>query len=259
MTVSDHDAFSDEYSRPVDHSLLSITGYTDRLSYLPGESVSVHASSTHRTGSLRLVRLGHDGQGFTKAPVAEPTPISLAHRDVKLESQGLVYTVHLPSAPLAVRTWAWVSLLPKVTREATLLTVEGLRLAINAAGKVVFTVGGNKVESQTSLQLRRWYYLIAALDATGRPFLIVRPQRLGIAESTPDRVASPPSISWSKRSGTLTIGRGFNGKLEAVSIGPSEDEAEQDSLQWILHISHNGDQNAASRLTANVPRSFIER
>jgi N,N-dimethylformamidase len=244
MTVGDHDAFSDGYSRPVDHSLLSITGYTDRLSYLPGENVSVHASSTHRTGSLRLVRLGHDGQGFTKASVAEPTPISLAHRDVKLESYGLVDTVHLPSAPLAVRTWAWVSLLPKVTREATLLAVEDLRLAINAAGKVVFTVGGNKLESRSSLLLRRWYFLIAALDATGRPFLIVRPQRLGIAESPSDRLASPTSIAWSKRSGTLTIGRGFNGKLEAVSIGPSEDEAEQDSLQldfahgistWTLH------------------------
>jgi hypothetical protein len=176
--MGDHDVFSDGYSRPVDHSLLSITGYTDRLSYLPGESVAVHASSTHRTGSLMLVRLGHDGQGFTKAPVAQPTPISLAHRYVKLESYGLVDAVHLPSAPLAVRTWAWVSLLPKLEREATLLTVEGLRLAIDAAGKVVFTVGDNKLKSQSSLLLRHWYYLIAALDATGRPFLIVRPQRL---------------------------------------------------------------------------------
>jgi hypothetical protein len=76
ITVGDHDAFSDGYSRPVDHSLLSITGYTDRLSYFPGETVSVHASSTHRSGSLRLVRLGHDGQGFTKDPVADSTPIS---------------------------------------------------------------------------------------------------------------------------------------------------------------------------------------
>ena len=74
MTVGDHDAFSDGYARPVDHSLLSITGYTDRFSYLPGESVSVHASSTHRTGSLSLVRLGHDGQlltqGYTNAQLA---------------------------------------------------------------------------------------------------------------------------------------------------------------------------------------------
>jgi hypothetical protein len=54
---------------------------------------------------------------------------------------------------------------------------------------------------------------------------------LGIAESPSDRVASPTSISWSKRSGTLTIGRGFDGKLEAVSIGLSQDETEQDSLQ----------------------------
>jgi hypothetical protein len=95
--VRNHDAFSDGYSHPVDHSLLSITGYI----YGP--------------------------------------PFLFAHRGVKLESHGLVDTVHLPSAPLAVRTWAWVSSLPKVTREATLLTVEGLRLAINAAGKVVFT------------------------------------------------------------------------------------------------------------------------
>jgi N,N-dimethylformamidase len=244
MTVGDHDAFSDGYSRPVDHSLLSITGYTDRLSYLPGESVSVHASSIHPNGSLKLVRLGHDGQGFTKAPVSEPTSISLAHRDVKLESYGLVEAVHLPSAPLAVRTWVWVSLLPEVTQEATLLAVEGLRLVIDSAGKVVFTVGGNKLESQWPLLLRRWYYLIGGLDATGKPFVIARPQRLGFGESPPKRVSGPTSVPWSKCSGTLTIGRGFNGKLEAVSIGPSQDESEQDALQvdfahgissWRLH------------------------
>jgi hypothetical protein len=244
MTVGGHDTFSDGYSRPVDHSLLSITGYTDRFSYLPGESVGVHASSIHRSGSMKLVRLGHDGQGFTKAPVAEPRSISLAHRDVKLESHGLVEAVHLPSAPLAVRTWAWVSFLPKGTQEATLLAVEGLRLVIDSAGKVVFTVGGNKLESQSPLLLRRWYYVIAGLDATGKPFVTARPQRLGFGESPPKRVCGPASVPWSKCSGTLTIGQGFNGKLEAVSIGQSEDESEQDALQldfahgissWRLH------------------------
>jgi N,N-dimethylformamidase len=244
MIVVDDDVLSDGRLRPVDHSLLPITGYTDRFSYLPGEGVSVHASSTHQTGSLRLVRLGHDGQSFTKVPVAQPTSISLAHREVNLESHGLVDTVHLPSAPFAVRTWAWVSLLPEITREARLLAVAGLRLAIDSAGKVVFTVGGNRLESESPLLLRRWYYLIAGLDAIGKPFVIVRPQRFGFGEASPERVSDQRSVPWSKCSGTLTIGRGFNGKLEAVSIGPSEDEAAQDALQldfahgissWTLH------------------------
>jgi N,N-dimethylformamidase len=242
--MGDHDVFSDRPCRLVDHSLLSITGYTDRLSYLPGETVGVHASSTHPNGSLRLVRLGHDGQRFTKAPVTDPMSISLAHREVRLESHMLVDTVDLPSAPLALRTWAWVSLLPGVARKATLLAIEGLCLAIDSTGKVVFAVGGTQLESESPLLLRRWYYLIAGLDAAGKPFVIVRPQRVGIGDSPPYRVSGPTSIPWSTCSGTLTIGWGLNGKLEAVSIGRSEDETEQDSLQldfsrgistWTLH------------------------
>lgn len=230
--------------RRVDHSVLSITGYTDRLSYLPGERVSVHASSCHSSGSLRLVRLGHDGQGFTKVPVAEPASISLAHREVRLASHGLVDTVPLPSAPLAIRIWAWVSLLPEVARETTLWTIAGLSLAIDPTGKVVFTLGSHKLQSRSSLLLRRWYYLIAGLDATGKPFVIVRPQRLGVVDSPAERVSGTSSAPWSKCSGALTIGRGFDGKLEAVSIGPSEDETEEDVLQldfargissWVIH------------------------
>lgn len=54
---------------PLDHSLLAVTGYTDRLSPRAGESVTVHASSVHPEGTLRLVRLGHDGKAFTKEEV----------------------------------------------------------------------------------------------------------------------------------------------------------------------------------------------
>lgn len=241
--MSDHD-FSNGYHRPVDHSLLPITGYTDHFSYLPGESISVHASSTHRAGVLKLVRLGHDGRTFTKVPVTEPTSISLAHQEVNLESHGLVDTVHLPSAPVALRTWVWVSLLPSLNQEADLLTVAGLRVAIDSAGRVVFTIGDNTLQSASPLLLRRWYYLTAGLDAIGKPFVIVRPQRFGSWEASPERVSGPTSLPWSKCSGALTIGRGFNGKLEAVSIGASEDEAVQDALQldfaqgisgWTLH------------------------
>lgn len=251
--------------RPVDHSLLTITGYTDRLAYFPGESVSVHASSTHRNGSLRLVRLGHDGQRFTKAPVTDPTSISLAHREVRLESHGVIDTVHLPSAPLAIRTWAWVSLLPKVAQEATLLAIEGLRLAIDSKGKVVFTVAGTQLESASPLLLRRWYYLIAGLDATGKPFVTVRPQRSGVWESPPERVSRPTSVSWSNCSGSLTIGRGLNGKLEAVSIGCSEDETEQDVLQldfahgissWTIHDTRGA---AVGRLMGLPTRAVTGR
>jgi N,N-dimethylformamidase len=41
-------------------------------------------------------------------------------------------------------------------------------------------------------------------------------------------------VPWQKRSEALTIGRGLNGKLEAVSIGRSKDEAEDDLLRLDL-------------------------
>jgi N,N-dimethylformamidase len=231
--------------RRVDHSLLSITGYTDRFSYSPGENVNIHASSTHSAGSWRLVRLGHDGKAFTKEPVTTPAAVDLAHREVALQSHGIVDTVHLPAPPLALRTWAWVSLLPaKGADPATLLAIEGLTLIVNFEGRVVFAAGENRLESRSPLLPRRWYHVTGGLDAAGKPFVSVRPQRSGFGEAQPERVSGPIAVPWQKRAGALTIGRGLNGKLEAVSIGRSKDEAEDDLLRldlaqgistWVLH------------------------
>src|SRR5690242_12373313 len=88
--------------------------------------------------------------------------------------------------------------------EATLLAIEGLRRGIDPTGKVVLTVGGGrKLESESPLLRRRWYYLVAGLGATGKPFVIVRPQRLGVWDSPAQRVHGPTSVAWSTCSGTL--------------------------------------------------------
>ena len=233
-------------ARKVDHSLLTITGYTDRLSVYPGESVRVHASSTHKSGSLRLVWLGHDGKNFIKEEVTSPTAIGLAHREVVLESYGIVDKVEFPAAPFVIRAWAWVSLWPDAEQnEATLLATEGLGLTVDVAGKAIFRVGKKEVKSTVALQLRRWYQVTGGLDVSGRPFLIVQPQRPEFDETEANRTVSETPAVWKPRSGALVIGRGLSGKLEDVRLSRSEsNEASDDVLRldfafgistWILH------------------------
>ena len=237
-------------TRKVDHSLLAITGYTDRLSLHPGESVRVHASSTHKSGSLRLVRLGHDGKQFTKEEVTSPTAIDLTHREVVLESYGIVDKVEFPGAPLVIHVWVWVSLWPDAEQnEATLLATEDLGLTVDVAGKAVFRVGENEVKSAVALQLRRWYQVTGGLDVSERPFVSVQPQRSEFGEAKADRTVGETPAVWKPRSGALVIGRGLDGKLEDVRITRSEsDEVSNDVLRldfafgistWLLH-DHKG-------------------
>jgi hypothetical protein len=140
---------------PLDHSLLAVTGYTDRLSPRAGESVTVHASSVHPEGTLRLVRLGHDGTTFTKDEVTPAAPLALAHRDRSLGSYGIVEGVAVPGGPATVRAWVWLSLLPK-RRDAALVGVIDLGLTLDASGAVTLTAGDTYVTSSVKLERRRW-------------------------------------------------------------------------------------------------------
>src|SRR5687767_11497199 len=202
-------------SRPLDHGVLAITGYTDRLSARPGGSVSVHASSSHTSGSLRLVRLDHDGTTFTKEQIASAEPIELGHRHVALGSSGVVDGVDLPPAPVVLHTWVWMTRLPAADGEAAvLLAIDDLALTVGAAGTVAFTAGRCVVTSPSALHLRRWYQVTGGLDADLRPFVVVRPQRPRFGTSEPERVVGDVAVEWTSRSGALVLGRGLDGKLE---------------------------------------------
>jgi len=205
-------------SAPLDHRLLAITGYTDRLSAFPGESIRVHASSIHESGSLQLMRLGHDGTHFTREAVSAPQSIELAHRNAELGSYGIVDSVNLPAAPFTLCTWVWVSLLPSRAAPATLLAFAGLSLTLDATGTVTFGIDQHKVNSNRVLLPRRWYQVSGGLDADRRPFLMVRAQHAAVGETEPERTVGLESVAWQARSGALIFGRDLNGKLEEVCI-----------------------------------------
>jgi N,N-dimethylformamidase len=207
--------------KPVDHGSVRIAGYVDRLSARPGESVAVHASSVHGAGSLRLVRLGHDGERFTTEAVGSATSIELTHCDVVLGSYGVVDVVALPAAPVGLASWVWVTRhQADGDSEAALLAVDGMSLTLTAAGTVALDVAGERLVSTTALQPRRWYRLAGGLDAASRPVLTVRPARPAFDESATETVAGTETAAtpWRARTSPLVFGSCFDGRLDEVCV-----------------------------------------
>lgn len=244
-------------ARPLDHSLLAVTGYTDSLSAKPGESVAVHASSIHQTGTMRLVRLSHDGRAFIKDEITAPSTVDLAHRDITLGSFGVVGGVDLPAAPLSLRAWVWPTLLPpEGGPSATLIEIEGLSLRLQPDGTASFAAGDEVVTSRTALRRRRWYEVVGGLDSESRPYVSVRPHPM-FGTSPEDRVVGDVAIEWTPRVGTLTFGRELNGKMEDVAI---DDVLELDFAKGISTWAvHTKDGNAVGRVVGLPTRAVRGR
>lgn len=246
-------------ARLLDHGSIAITGYTDRVSVAPGESVCVHASSVHREGAVRLVRLGHDGERFTTDAVTAFEPISLGHQSVRLGSHGIVDNVQLPAPPLAMGVWVWVTRFPEECKPvATLLACGGLTLELAASGRLTFQARQICVTGGLPLQLRRWYHLECGLDVRCQPFLRVAPQRAFFGERASEHTVVEEPVAWRACTGEMRLGCEFDGKLEAVSIRHGEGAGARDVLRldfargistWQLH----DDQGASIGRVVGLP------
>ncbi|PPK66445.1 hypothetical protein V5P93_002524 [Actinokineospora auranticolor] len=181
--------------RPVDHTHAPIAGYTDRLSARPGESITVHASSTEPDVRVRLVLVDHDGTKSVRVPVEAGLPerITVPHQDLRHGSYGLVPNPPAFGGAATFATWVWPTTPPG--RRQALLTQESVAgLSLDEQGRPELTVhtddGVVTVTASAALHPRRWYLLTGSYSERGAR-LEVRPRDPLAAEKPSTVVVAP--------------------------------------------------------------------
>ncbi|MFN8080156.1 MAG: DUF6605 domain-containing protein [Kineosporiaceae bacterium] len=219
---------------PVDHALLPVVAYTDRLSAVGGEQVVVHASSVTPRGAVRWVALDHDGTQWTASAVTEVEPVALGHRDIVLGSYGHS-GFRVPAGPVSLLTWVCPTLWPD--GEAQLIAASSPAsgpdsvldpvLGLDAEGRVWFATGASRLSCPEPLQLRRWYLCAGGHDAAGTAFVAVVPAHPLLAEADrqfvthavdptggfPAATRMPPEAP-----GEVLVGPGLDGLIEAPMV-----------------------------------------
>jgi N,N-dimethylformamidase len=172
---------------------MRLTGYSDRLSAAPGETVGFQISSAHPTYRADIVRLIHGdpnprGPGFIEEEVATAVSGEYPGREQEIVTGSYVTVPAHPALGLTegftIQMWIKPTLLEAGTqgllekwseREKTgfALTIEdgapALRLGYGAEGDALFT-------TNSPLRDGSWYFVAASLDAaTGEVLLVQDP------------------------------------------------------------------------------------
>ena len=165
-----------------------ITGYADRISVKPGDTISFMTSAEGVTAAeVQLVRLIHGdespaGPGFVEREVASDMPpqIALAQRFVQTGSHVVVDDSAgrlLPDGSFTVYAYVWPTTPGRGRQGLVTQYVEheqrGYALGLNAAGELAFWAGDGtrsaEVASGRALHAKVWYFVAASFDAaTGR-------------------------------------------------------------------------------------------
>ncbi len=175
---------------------MRLTGYSDRWSVRPRETISFHVHSEAATYQAKLVRLIHgdenrNGPGFKEIEVdsAIDGEHAGAPREVRKGSYGLV-PYAMPADDFVLDLWVWPTLFgPGRQGIGTWLTTDGtaaIGLCLTADGRPALSGAGlPSLELQQPLVTRQWYRLRLIVDRSGsRIALDVEPKRPapGIAE-----------------------------------------------------------------------------
>lgn len=168
---------------------MRLTGYSDRWSVRPGETMTFHVHSVAPTYEARLVRLIHGdenprGPGFKENEI--DSSLDGAHpgapRTIRKGSYGFV-DCPLPDGTFGLDAWIWPTL-PGPDPQGIMAwqaedgeSTVGLYLA--ADGRVECG-GGSSPALRTARPVvaRQWYHVALSIDrATGIASLVVRPKR----------------------------------------------------------------------------------
>lgn len=207
----------------VDHGAAPIVGYTDRFSARPGETVAVHASSTGASAAVGLVRLGHDGSGWTAVPEAgavHPQRVSLRHESFPFGSHVEVDGVDLPADGWRVALWLWVTAYP--AERAQLVSMgDGLSVELDSAGYVSF----GDARSDRPLDRYRWTEVAAVARPGVAPVLEIRLQRRlhdGEPELAGTFGVTPLTVDLPSGSTTVRFGVGLDGRIDLPRLGGTD-------------------------------------
>jgi N,N-dimethylformamidase len=220
-----------------------LTGYLDRLSARPGDTVRLYASSEADEVEVDLVRLVHGdanprGPGFVTRPVEDPPRIRV-HAAVQQSFPGsflLAEALLLQPRQLSLSVVAWPTL-PCDGREQGLISIVGadgervFSVGLDASGHV--TVRGNSEQvfarSARPLYGRRWYKIDCSTDLALTK-LVVAPVLPLVDEGT-DESTSTRAVDLTAASGVLAAASSvsyvgarlradglYNGKLERPTV-----------------------------------------
>jgi N,N-dimethylformamidase len=170
--------------------MMNLTGYSDRWSVRPGETIGfhIHCGSSHYDGQIVRLRHGDEsprGPGFKESPVSSPLDGRYAGSPRTIRPGSWAEADLGDAAPgdgVTVTAWIWPTI-PGRGRQA-LLCLNGAAgnawsLVLNEVGAVELDLTGNTVVSSGQpLDAREWYFVAASLDgATRRARLTVCRQR----------------------------------------------------------------------------------
>ncbi|MCB1489996.1 MAG: hypothetical protein KDJ88_21375, partial [Bauldia sp.] len=209
---------------------MKLTGYSDRWSVRPGETMTFHVHSVAPTYRAQLVRLIHGdenpyGPGFKEIEVASALDGSHegAPRTIRKGSYGVVAQA-MPAGDFSIEVWIW-STLPGPGRQGIMVWTSGdtsaFGLFLGADGHL--ELGGEGVPVVRSLRAlapRQWYRATVAVSA-GSVALSVTP-KIWLPESGhSDRVEAKLAAPIASGDGRLLFAAG---RLEETADGPSPRE-----------------------------------
>ena len=218
--------------RWVDHSEAAVVGYTDRLSYAPGDTVTLCASAFSPDATMTLVRVSHDGEASVATPISEAVSVSIPHQSVALGSYGICEW-ELTAHSFAFAAWVLPSRLP--SDRATILSTAdeidaqgvGAALSIDSSGKLHFTCLGEDLSLARSLRTNSWHFCVGGRSTDGQAFVALAPatpsepgDRVQIAygRTTFEPLRHGPIVTLGAMRQENGVMAHFDGRIEAARV-----------------------------------------
>ena len=150
-----------------------ITGYSDRLSARPRQTIRFMVSTNNSSLELELVQLHRGPPDLLETTLGGSTMATIPGREqpLCLGSYGLVEDWDFAGgedSSFTIGVWAFPTLL-KPEPQAILATEDGLELGFVDHGVVYFRVGTTKLRLPEGLPTHRWYHITVRQNESGLP------------------------------------------------------------------------------------------
>ena len=203
-----------------------ITGYSDRLSTRPRETIRFMVSTDTNSVELDLVQLHRGAPDLLETALGGNTIATIPGREQPLcpGSYGLVEDWAFPGgedSPFTIGVWAFPTLL-KPEPQSILATKDGLELGFVDHGVVYFRVGGTELRLLEGLPTHRWYHITVRHNESGLQ-LRVRTHATDLSGIDVDVQAEAKASLTSQKTALVIASCGdqknhFNGKLSDPCI-----------------------------------------
>jgi N,N-dimethylformamidase len=243
---------------------MKITGYADRFSVAPGETIRFMVSSDAPKFRADMVRLVHgdtnpEGPGFQEREIKTAASGDYAGRVQKIHPGSAIIVPAIPSlAGFTISAMIWPTLIDR--RQALFSqwqgnATDGWALMLNEQGCLGLLLGGAQTEwiaLSRPLLARHWYNIGASLDAESGTLTLWQRQLLSYpradrSEQRQARVAADRIKPWSAPFHMAAMNTGtrsahFNGKIDSPrlfdrAVAPDEaDRAVRDSTEALRSL-----------------------